>query len=138
MLIGERLVLDHTMRGCMRYNPAYRIKQYFNCYEYGQVLVYYQKSTKYGACLGPYRIQECFQDRVQRCLLCNDAHILQDKQCEHRKKEYLRIEMAKQSIPHLHKVRSKTNPPRRENSMDMRPPPKPQQRSQYVIASSQA
>ncbi len=26
-LIEERLVLDHTLNGCMRYNPASRIKQ---------------------------------------------------------------------------------------------------------------
>ncbi len=31
MLIEEGLVLDHTLHGCMRYNPACRIKQCFNC-----------------------------------------------------------------------------------------------------------
>ncbi len=39
MLIEEGLVLDHNLHRCMRYNPACRIKQRFNCYEYGHVSV---------------------------------------------------------------------------------------------------
>ena len=48
ILIEDGLVLDHTLYECMRYNPAYRIKQCFNCYEFGHVLVHCQKSTKCG------------------------------------------------------------------------------------------
>ncbi len=39
MLIEEGLVLDHTLHGCMRDNPACKMKQYFNCYKYGHVWV---------------------------------------------------------------------------------------------------
>ena len=138
MLIEEGLVLDHTLHGCMRYNPACRIKQCFNCYEYGHVSVHCQKSTKCGACSGPHRTSECPRDKAQKCPLCNGAHTSWDKRCEHRKKEYLRIEAAKQNTPRLHEVRSKTNPLRKESSGDMRPPPRPQQRSQSVNASPQA
>ena len=88
-------------------------------------------------CSGPHRTSECPRDRVQKCPLCNGAHTSWDKRCEHRKKEYLRIEAAKQNTPRLHEVRSKTNPPRRESSGDMRPPPRPKQRSQSVNASPQ-
>lgn len=97
MLIEEGLVLDHTLHGCMRYNPACRIKQCFNCYEYGHVSVHCQKSTKCGACSGPHRTLECPQDKAQKCLLGNGAHTSWDKQYEHRKKKYLRIEAAKQN-----------------------------------------
>ena len=138
MLIEEGLVLDHTLHGCMRYNPACRIKQCFNCYEYGHVSVHCQKSTKCGACSGPHRTLECPRNKAQKCPLCSGAYTSWDKQCEHRKKEYLRIEAAKQNTPRLYEVRSKTNPPRRESSGDMRPPPRPQQRSQSVNASPQA
>ncbi len=138
ILIEERLVLDHTLHGCMRYNPAYRIEQCFNCYEYGHVSVHCQKNTKCRACLGPHRTSEYSRDRVQKCLLCNGAHTSWDKQYEYRKKEYLRIEAAKQNTLRLHEVRSKTNPLRKESSGDMRPPSRPQQRSQSVSASPQA
>ena len=37
----------------------------------------------------------------------------------------------------IHEVRLKTNPLRKENPGDMRPPPRPQQRSQSVTASPQ-
>ena len=138
-LIEEGLVLDYTLHGCMRYNPACRIKQCFNCYEYGHVSVHYQKSTKCGACLGPHRTLECARDKVQKCPLCNGAHTSWDKRCEHRKKEYLRIQAAKENTSRLYKVRSNTPPPQRtENLRDMRPLPRPQQRSQSVNASPQA
>lgn len=38
-------------------------------------------------------------------------------------------------MSHLHKVKSKTNPPTKENSEDMRPSPKLKQRSQSINAS---
>ena len=137
-LIEEGLVLDHTLHGCMRYNPACRIKQCFNCYKYGHVSVHCQKSTKCGACSGPHRTSECTRDKAQKCPLCNGAHTSWDKRCEHRKKEYLRIQAAKENTPRLYKVRLSTLPsPRTENLRDMRPPPRPQQRSQFVNASSQ-
>ena len=137
MLIKEGLVLDHTLYGCMRYNPTYRIKQCFNCYKYGHVSVHCQKSTKCGACSGLYRTLECPRDKAQKCPLCNSVYTLWDKWCKYRKKEYLKIKVAKQNTLRLHKIRSKTNPPRKENPRDMRPPLKPQQRSQSVNASPQ-
>ncbi len=39
----KELILDHILYRCMRYNPACRIKQYFNCYEYGHVSVHLRK-----------------------------------------------------------------------------------------------
>ena len=120
MLIEEGLVLDHTLHGYMRYNPAYRIKQCFNCYEYGYVLIHCQKNTKCGACSGLHRILECPQDKAQKCPLCSGPHTSWNNRRDHRKKEYLRIEAVKQNTPRLHKVRSKTNLPRKENSGDMR------------------
>lgn len=59
MLMKKRLVLDHIMHGCMSYNLAYRIEQYFNCYEYGHILIQCQKNTKYGAYLSLYKTLEC-------------------------------------------------------------------------------
>ncbi len=137
-LIEEGLVLDHTLNGCMRYNPASRIKQCFNCYEYGHVSVYCQKNTKCGAFSGPYGTSECPWDKGQKCPLCNGTHTSWDKGCEYRKKEYFKIETAKQNTLRLHEVRSKVTPLRRENSRDKRPPPRPQQRSQSVNPSPQA
>ena len=135
MLIEEVLVLDHTLHGCMKYNLTCRIKQCFNCYEYGHVSVYCQKSIKCGACSGLHKTLECPQDKAQKCPLCNGAHTSWEKQCEHRKKEYFRIEAAKQNTPYLHKVKSKTNPPIKENSRDMRLLPRLQQKFQSVNAS---
>ena len=66
------------------------------------------------------------------------AHTSWDKRCEHRKKECVRIEAAKQSTPRLHETNSKTFSQRRESSKDMRLPPRPQQRSQSLNASPQA
>ena len=135
MLIEEGLVLDHTLHGCMRYNPACKMKQCFNCYKYGQVSVHCQKSTKCGACSGPHRTSECPRDKGQKCPLCNGAHTSWDKRCEYRKKEYLRIEAAKQNTPRLHETSSKPTLQRRESPGEMRPPPRPQQRSQLVNTS---
>ena len=137
MLIEEGLVLDHTLHGCMKYNLACRIKQYFNYYEYGHIWVHCQKSTKCGACSGLHGTSKFPRDKAQICPLCNGAHTLWDKQCEHRKKEYLRIEAAKQNTPRLHKVRLETNPPKKENLRDIRLQPRPQKRSQSVNASLQ-
>lgn len=135
ILIEEGLVLDHTLHGCMRYNPACRMKQCFNCYEYGHVSVHCQKSIKCGACSGSHRTSECPRDKVQKCPLCNGAHTSWEKRCEHRKKEYLRIEAAKPNTPRLHETSSNTIPPRRESMGVMRPPPRPQQRSQSTNSS---
>ena len=112
MLIEEVLVLDHTLLGCMRYNPACRIKQCFNCNEYSHVSVHCHKITKCGACLGPHRTSECLRDKGQKCPLCNGAHTSWDKRCEHRKKEYLRIEAAKQNTTRLYETSSKAAPQR--------------------------
>lgn len=84
MLIEEGLVLDHTLHGCIRYNPACKIKQCFKCYEFSHVSVRYQKTTRCGACSGPHRTSECPRDREQKCPLCNGAHTSWDKKCEHR------------------------------------------------------
>lgn len=122
----------------MRYNLACKIKQCFNCYEYSHVLVSCQKKTKYEACSNQDKTSECPQDRAQKCPLCNNTHTSLDKQCEYRKKKYLRIEAAKKCMPRLNEVRSKTNSLRRESSKNMRPPPKSQQRSQSINASPQS
>ena len=125
MLIEEGLVLDYILHGYIRYNPAYKIKQYFNCYKYGHVLVHCQKSTKCRASLDLHKTSECAQDKAQKCPLYNDAHTSWDKRYEHRKKKYLKIKVAKQNTPRLHEVKSKTNLPRKENSGNMRPSPRP-------------
>lgn len=64
MLIKEQLVLDHTLYGCMRYNPAYKIKQCFNCYKYNHVLVYYQKNIKCKVYLSLHKTLKYFQNKV--------------------------------------------------------------------------
>lgn len=125
MLFGEGLVPDQTLHRCMRYNPIYKIKQYFNYYEYGHVLVYHQKSTKCGTYLGSHKTSKCLQNKAQKCSLYNNTHTLWDKQCEHQKKKYLRIEAAKQNTLRLHEVRSKINFPKRDSSKDMRLLPRP-------------
>lgn len=58
-LIEEEPILDHTLHGYMRYNPACRLMQCFNYYEYGYVLVYCYKNIKRRACLGAHRTLEC-------------------------------------------------------------------------------
>ena len=136
MLIEEELVLNHILPGCRRYNPACRMKKCFNCYEYGHVSVHYQKSTKCGACSGPQRASECPQDKGQKCPLCKGVYTSWDRRCEYRKKEYLRIEAVKQNTPRLHKTSSKPTLQRRESPGEMKPPPRPQQRSQSVNTSS--
>ena len=40
MLIEDGLVLNHILHGCIRYNPACRIKLCFKCYSYGHVSVH--------------------------------------------------------------------------------------------------
>lgn len=138
MLIKKGLVLDHTLDEYMRYNPICRIKQYFNCYEYGHVSVHCQKSTKCGACSGPHKTSKCPQDKAPKCPLCNGAYLLWDKQYENKKKKYLRMEAAKQNTPRLYEIRSKTSPPKKKNFEDIKLPPRPQQRSQFVNVSPQA
>ena len=59
MLIEEELVLDHTIHKCIRYNPTCKIKQCFNCYEYGHVSIHFEKSTNFGAGSGPHKTSEC-------------------------------------------------------------------------------
>lgn len=76
LLIEERLVLDYTLHGCMRYNPACKVKQCFKYYKYGHVSVHCRKNTRCGACLSPHRTLECLWDKEQKCSLCNGAHIL--------------------------------------------------------------
>ncbi len=136
MLIEEELVLDHTLHGCMRYNPACRMKQYFNFYKYGHVLVHFQKTKKCRACSGSHRISECPQVKRQKCPLYNAAHTSCDKRCEYRKKKYRGIEAAKQNIPRMHETSLKPTLQRRESRKEMRPPPRPQQRSQSINTSS--
>ena len=41
LLIEEKLVLDHILHICIRYNLICKIKQCFKYYEYGHILVYY-------------------------------------------------------------------------------------------------
>lgn len=94
-LIEEGLVFNHTLHRCMRYNPAYKNKQCFNYYKYGHVLVHFQKNTKCGAYSGLHKTLEYSQDKKQKFSLWNGAHILWDKRCKHRKKEYFKIQMAK-------------------------------------------
>lgn len=43
LFIKKKLVMNHTLHGCIKYNPICKIKQYFNCYKYSHVLVYCQK-----------------------------------------------------------------------------------------------
>ncbi len=130
LLMEEELILNHTLHGCIRYNPACKIKQCFKCYEYGHVSVHCRKNTRCGACSGPHRTSECPRDKVKKCPLCNGAHTSWDKKCEHRKKEYLRIEAAKHSTPRLYDTSLRPLSQREEPTGGMRPPPKPQQRPQ--------
>ena len=116
MLTEEGLVLDHTLHGCIRYNPACKIKQYFKCYKYGHVSVHCQKNTRCGACSRPHRTSKCPQDREQKYPLCNSAHPSRDKHCELRKRKYLKIEAAKQGTARLYDT-SLSSPPPKEKSL---------------------
>ena len=51
-----------------------------------------------------------------------------DRKCEYRKKECLRIEAVKQSLPQLYDINSKLSHQRKEPLEAIRPPPKLQQR----------
>lgn len=68
ILIKESLILNHILHRCIKYNPAYKIKQYFNYYEYNHVLVYCQKNTKYRAYLDSYKILEYLK------IKCKNVH----------------------------------------------------------------
>lgn len=120
IVIKEKFVIDYILHECMRYNLICRIKQYFNCYKYDHVLVYCQKCLKYKACLGLHRTSKYSWNKTQKCPLCKNAYTSWNKQCEYKKKKYLKIETAKQNMPHLYEVKSKTNPPRNENFGDMK------------------
>ncbi len=55
-----------------------------------------------------------------------------------RKKSNFRIQVVKKNIPLLYKVQSSTLTfSKTKNLKDMRPPPRPQQRSQFINASLQ-
>ena len=41
VLIDERSVFDQTVYRYIRYNLIYRIKQYFNCSEFGYILIHW-------------------------------------------------------------------------------------------------
>lgn len=72
--------------------------------------------------------------------MCNDAHTSWDKKCEDRKREYLRIEVAKQSIPQLYDISSKLFYKKEESLGEMRslsksqqkPPPKDRTSQQHL------
>lgn len=68
MLIEKRLVLDHILHRCMRYNLAYRTTQYLNYYKYGYILVYCKINIWYRACLGLQKLWNAFKTR------CKNAH----------------------------------------------------------------
>ena len=75
LLIEERLVLDRILHGCMTYNSACKVKQYFNCYKYCYISVYCQKNSRYEACSSVFKTLEFFWDKKQNCPLNNDAYI---------------------------------------------------------------
>lgn len=78
-LIEKGLVLDLNLHRYMKYNSANKIKQFFNNYKYGHILVYYQKITNCRASLGLNRTTEYSQNRVQKYFLYNSAYTLLDK-----------------------------------------------------------
>lgn len=102
LLIKQRHVLDYTLHRYIRYNSACKRKPYFKCYEYNYILIHCRKETRCEACLSSYKILNCPQNKEQECLLYNSTHIFWDKQCKHKKKKYLRIEVVKQNIPRLY------------------------------------
>ena len=51
-----------------------------------------------------------------------------DKKCKYRKREYLKIEMAKQSTLRLYNISSKPSRQKEKPLGEIRPPPKLQQR----------
>ncbi len=130
LLIEEKLVLDHTLHGFIRYNPTCKMNQYFKCYEYGHLSVHCRKDTRCGACSRPHKTSDCPRDKEQKCSLCSGAHTSWDKKCEHRKKEYLRIEAAKHSTPRLYDTSLRPLSQREEPTGGMRPPPKLKQSPQ--------
>lgn len=121
LLIEETLVLDHTLHGYMRYNPACKIKQYFKCYEYNYVLIYSRKNTRCKACSGSYKTSKYPQTKKQKYFLCNSAHISWDKKCKYKKRKYLRIKAAKQSTLQLYNISSKPFYQKEESLGEMRP-----------------
>lgn len=64
ILIEKRPVLNYILHRYIKYNLACKIKQYFNCYKYGNISVHCQKNIKYGACLSLYRTLKYFQDNM--------------------------------------------------------------------------
>lgn len=104
------------------------MKQSFNCYKYGHILVYCQKNTKCRAYLGPYQTSKCSKNQGQKCTLNNVAHTSWDKHCEYEKNKYLQIEAAKQNTSLCHKISFQSISKKKEDLRNIRPPLRLQQK----------
>lgn len=70
------------MHRCVLYNRECKIKQCFNCYQYGHILPQCRAKTVCGSCSGPHKSSECLETEKQCCPVCKGKHKAWDIGCE--------------------------------------------------------
>lgn len=102
-MIDKRIITRLQMYVCILYNPKYRIKQWFNCSQYGYKAARYQNQTVCNICLERHISTTCHSS-IPKYVLCQDSHSTFNKKCTHRLKEIDHIKATQFDAPCYYKI----------------------------------
>ena len=104
-MINKGMVIRFGMHRCVLYNRECKIKQCFNCYQYGHISPQCRATTMCGSYSGLHKSSECVETEKQCCPVCKGKHRAWDIGCENRKKELRRVRTACEQLPTYHQIR---------------------------------
>jgi hypothetical protein len=99
-------IWDSTMLNAELYDRSARVRQCFNCQQYGHVGSTCSNPERCGHCAGSHQTRDCAtspQDR-RKCANCGSAHASWSKACEYRQREVDRIAQLALNRPRYHRV----------------------------------
>jgi hypothetical protein len=99
-------IWNSTMLNAELYDRSARVRQCFNCQQYGHVGSTCSNQERCGHCAGSHQTRDCTTESqgCRKCVNCGSAHASWSQACEYRQREVERIGQLALTRPRYHRV----------------------------------
>lgn len=110
MAIDEGLIIEAAMQQCEYYDRGCKLKQCFNCQQYGHIGSQCTAAQVCSYCAEAHNAKECEKRAVNppaepKCAVCDGKHTSWSNACKKRQEEQMKIKRALENRPGRHRTR---------------------------------
>jgi hypothetical protein len=110
MAIDEGLIIEAAMQQCEYYDRGCKLKQCFNCQQYGHIGSQCTATQACSYCAEAHNAKECEKRMAHppaepKCAVCNGKHTSWSNACKKRQEEQIKIKRALATRPGRHRTK---------------------------------